>query len=189
MTKNLLSVSQLTSDNNVSVEFFSDSCFVKDKETQQILLHGILHKGIYKLQPLHKLQVFQAAQSSPDLWHYRLAHCSFPVQDKLQKAQLITSKPSSSSFCSDCHKAKAHKLPFQPSTSPATHPLQVVHSDLWGPAPILSKKGHRYYVQFTDEFSRFSWLYTCASKSDVTQIFAQFKQKVENLLDCKIKVF
>jgi gag-polypeptide of LTR copia-type/GAG-pre-integrase domain len=189
MTKNLLSVSQLTSDNNVSVEFFSDSCFVKDKETQRILLHDILHKGIYKLQPLHNLQVFQAAQSSPDLWHYRLAHCSFSVQDKLQKAQLITSKPSSSFFCSDCHKAKAHKLPFQPSTSSATHPLQVVHSDLWGPAPILSKKGHRYYVQFTDEFSRFSWLYTCASKSDVTLIFAQFRQRVENLLDYKIKVF
>jgi hypothetical protein len=65
----------------------------------------------------------------------------------------------------------------------------VVHSDLWGPAPVLSKKGHRYYVQFTDEFSRFSWLYTCAAKSDVTNIFAQFKQKVENLLNCQIKVF
>jgi hypothetical protein len=54
---------------------------------------------------------------------------------------------------------------------------------------VLSKKGHRYYIQFIDEYSRFSWLYTFASKSDVPNIFVQFKQKVENLLDCKIKVF
>jgi gag-polypeptide of LTR copia-type/GAG-pre-integrase domain len=141
MTKNLLSVSQLTSDNNVTVEFVSDSCFVKDKATQQILLHGILHRGLYKLQPVHKQQVFQATHSSPDLWHCRLGHCSFPVQNKLQKASLITSKSSSTvSFCSDCHKAKAHKLPIQPSSSAATKPLEVVHSDLWGSSSCAFQK-------------------------------------------------
>jgi histone deacetylase 1/2 len=36
--KNLISVSQLTSDNNVFMEFYSDCCIVKDLQTKRILL-------------------------------------------------------------------------------------------------------------------------------------------------------
>lgn len=28
---------------------------------------------------------------------------------------------------------------------------------IWGPAPVMSNKGARYYVHFTDAFSQFSW--------------------------------
>jgi hypothetical protein len=91
-------------------------------------------------------------------------------------------------FCIDCNKSKAHKLLFVPSNSVATAPLQVIHTDLGGPAPELSFSGHRYYVHFTDEFTKFSWLYTCTSKSNVVPLFTQFKLKVENLLSCNIKV-
>jgi hypothetical protein len=75
-----------------------------------------------------------------------------------------------------------------PSNSVATAPLQVIHTDLWGLVPEFSFSDHRYYVHFTDEFTRFSWLYTCTSKSDVVPLFTQFKLKVENLLSCNIKV-
>ncbi|KAK9112517.1 hypothetical protein Scep_020036 [Stephania cephalantha] len=37
--KNLLSVSQLTRDNNVLIEFHPHVCFVKDLQTNEILLH------------------------------------------------------------------------------------------------------------------------------------------------------
>jgi Reverse transcriptase (RNA-dependent DNA polymerase) len=92
-------------------------------------------------------------------------------------------------FCSSYSKAKAHKLPFLPSETASTQPLEVVHSDLWGSAPVVSNKGNRYYVIFTDEFTRFTWFYPCACKADVSSIFAQFKSKVENLLSSKIKRF
>ncbi|KAL5565047.1 hypothetical protein UlMin_028211 [Ulmus minor] len=48
ITKNLLSVSQFTKDNNVIFEFNSSSCFVKDQVTKTTLLRGILHKGLYR---------------------------------------------------------------------------------------------------------------------------------------------
>jgi hypothetical protein len=85
-------------------------------------------------------------------------------------------------FCSHCCKAKSHKLPFYPSSSSATVPLQVIHTDLWGPSPVLSNKGNKYYILFTDEFSHFSWIYCCSCKSDVPKLFTQFKTRVENLL-------
>ncbi|KAL4279802.1 hypothetical protein GQ457_03G033150 [Hibiscus cannabinus] len=41
VNKNLLSVSRFTKDNNVSVEFFPNSCVVKDLGTQQVMLRGL----------------------------------------------------------------------------------------------------------------------------------------------------
>jgi GAG-pre-integrase domain len=193
--KNLLNVSQLALDNNVVIEFSSSSYFVKDQGTQQVLLHGILHKGLYKVlppSPEHKFQALQVSQSTSDVWHCRLAHCCSSVQEKLLKTKLITiknsSKSSSLSLCTDCNKAKSHKLLFSTSLNKATKPLKVVHTDLWGPSPVGSAQGYKYYIHFIDEFSRFSWLYPCTCKSDVKEIFSQFKEKVKNLLSCKIKI-
>ncbi|KAL4284177.1 hypothetical protein GQ457_16G007100 [Hibiscus cannabinus] len=48
VNKNLLSVSRFTKDNRVSVEFFPDSCVVKDLGTQQVMLRGQESNGLYK---------------------------------------------------------------------------------------------------------------------------------------------
>ncbi|KAH9726030.1 retrovirus-related pol polyprotein from transposon RE1 [Citrus sinensis] len=49
ITKNLLSISKLTTDNNLSIEFVGDVCYVKDSLTRQVLLKGLAEKGLYKL--------------------------------------------------------------------------------------------------------------------------------------------
>ncbi|KAL4292157.1 hypothetical protein GQ457_14G020780 [Hibiscus cannabinus] len=48
VNKNLLSVSRFTKDNNVSVEFFPNSCVVKDLGTQQVMLRGLESNDLYK---------------------------------------------------------------------------------------------------------------------------------------------
>ena len=50
ITKNLLSISKLTKDNNVVVEFDCDYCTVKDKGSRTVLLQGGLKAGLYQLQ-------------------------------------------------------------------------------------------------------------------------------------------
>lgn len=47
IARNLISISQLTSQNNLSVEFDSDSFCVKDKATKKELLHGKSKDGLY----------------------------------------------------------------------------------------------------------------------------------------------
>lgn len=47
---NLLSISQITKDNGVIVEFHSNHCLIKDKWTSEILLQGSLKDGLYLLQ-------------------------------------------------------------------------------------------------------------------------------------------
>lgn len=51
--KNLISVSQLTLQNNVIVEFDSDCFFVKDKSSRKILLQGKIKEGLYQFSPLN----------------------------------------------------------------------------------------------------------------------------------------
>ncbi|KAI5428529.1 hypothetical protein KIW84_033494 [Lathyrus oleraceus] len=49
ITKNLLSISKLTADNNAIVEFDANYCYVKDKMTGNALLKGKVKDGLYQL--------------------------------------------------------------------------------------------------------------------------------------------
>lgn len=64
-------------------------------------------------------------------------------------------------------------------------PLQLVHSDVWGPSPVISNKNYRYYVNFIDDFSKFTWLFSMSTKSVVSIILHKFIPFVENLLSAR----
>lgn len=51
--------------------------------------------------------------------------------------------------------SKSHSLPFNISSSYATCPLELVHSNLWN-SPLVFVKGHGYHIHFIDEFSKFT---------------------------------
>jgi histone deacetylase 1/2 len=87
--------------------------------------------------------------------------------------------------CDACQQGKSHQLPFSASTRVATALLEIIHSDVLGPAQTFVS-GHQFYVSFDDEYSRFTWLYLLKHKSDVFVVFLQFQQHVERLLDKKI---
>ncbi|KAL5785071.1 hypothetical protein ACOSQ2_007463 [Xanthoceras sorbifolium] len=80
-----------------------------------------------------------------------------------------------------------HQLPFQASTFKAKCPLELIFIDVWGPAPMNSVEGHKYYVIFADCFSKYTWLFPITLKLEVAAIFLHFKKAVEFQLNCKIK--
>ncbi|RVW79706.1 Retrovirus-related Pol polyprotein from transposon RE1 [Vitis vinifera] len=43
--------------------------------------------------------------------------------------------------CIICPLAKSHSLPYSLSSSHVSHPLALIHTDLWGPAPSISITG------------------------------------------------
>ena len=89
--------------------------------------------------------------------------------------------------CTHCLHGKMHNLPFPKSHFVASFPFELVHFDVWGPAPVTSVNGFRYYVIFVDHFTRFTWLYPLKYKSEVFSKFLLFKAFVETQFSTKIK--
>lgn len=67
-------------------------------------------------------------------------------------------------FCESCQFGKAHSLPFSNSNNRAFGSFDLIHSDVWGPTPMLSANGYEYYVLFVDDYSQFTWLYPLKQK-------------------------
>ena len=66
--------------------------------------------------------------------------------------------------------------------------LDLIYTDVWGPSPVASVGGARYYVTFIDDFSRKLWVYFLKHKSEVFQKFKDWKAMVENQKGRKVKV-
>jgi hypothetical protein len=79
-------------------------------------------------------------------------------------------------------------LPFSLSSHVINNPLELIYSDVWGPAQT-SISGHNYYFSFVDAYSRFTWLYLIKHKSDVFDVFIRFQAHVERLLKHEIGMF
>ena len=81
-----------------------------------------------------------------------------------------------------------HQLSFNKFDFVASKPLELVHSDVWGPASVISINDFRYYLVLIDEYSKFTWVYLLKNKSNVFDIFKYFKAYVENQLNISLKV-
>ena len=68
----------------------------------------------------------------------------------------------------------------------SSRPLELVYSDVWGPAPTRSLDGFSYYLIFVDHFSKYVWFYPLKNKSDVSLIFPKFKNIVEKFFNLPI---
>jgi histone deacetylase 1/2 len=187
ITRNLLSVKKLTHDNNVFVEFHPNDVFVKDRDSREIIISGRSRDGLYPIGAPPVNQVFSSVHVSSAKWHCRLGHPATPVvQHVLHRHALPIESSNKDSFvCDACQQGKSHQLPFPLSTHVIKTPLELIYSDVWGPAQT-SVSGHNYYVSFIDAYSRFTWLYLLKRKSGVFDVFTQFQTHVEHLLGHKI---
>jgi len=91
------------------------------------------------------------------------------------------------SFCEACQFEKLHLLPFKSFSSHAKEPLGLIHSNVWGPAPVLSPSNFKYYVLFIDDYNRFILIFHLKQKSETIHVSTQFKSLVENQFNKKIK--
>jgi hypothetical protein len=121
------------------------------------------------------------------MWHARLGHpASSIVRFVVSKNSLpCVSDSSLDLVCDACQQAKSHQLPYPKSSSVSTSLLELIFSDVWGPA-CDSIGMNKYYVSFIDDFIKFAWIYLLKHKSEVFQKFQEFQNLVERLFDKKI---
>ena len=81
---------------------------------------------------------------------------------------------------------KAHKLPFKQTSITSSSPLEYIFTDVWQ-CLVLSSDNYKYYVVFVDHYTRYSWMYSLKTKSQVKETFILFRALVENRFNSKIK--
>jgi hypothetical protein len=191
ITKNLLLVHQFTKDTNTFFEFHPDYFFLKDRRSGKVLLRGPNNHGLYQFPPTSNKPCSSALigeRVSLPQWHLRLGQPAFKlVRQVISSFNLPVSSTKHFELCPACLGSKSKQLSFSLSQSQATCPLELIYTDVWGPSPVCSTNGSKYYVSFLDAFSRYMWLYPLSCKADVTTVFIKFQSYVERFFESKIK--
>lgn len=139
-----------------------------------------------KINALYSIR-FQSADDR--IWHARLGHPNMRLIHYMQNtgAIKVSHRQPLPFICEPCTMAKASEFPFSSVNKRSDNPFELVHMDLWGPSPILSKSGFRYYACIVDDYTRFTWLILLKSKSDFYQQFLLFEKFVERQFNTVIK--
>ena len=163
---------------------------MKDEESGRPLLRGTVKDGLYLINQALQPEVNIGERTSLNNWHHRLGHPNMRILQSIVSIYGLPIFPNNKILtCDACLSSKSHRLPYSKSFHQTTKPLEIIHSDLWGPSPVVSYTGNKYYVIFVDDFTKYTWLYPLKLKSDVFQIFVDFQRRVERQLSQKIISF
>ncbi|KAM2657198.1 hypothetical protein EV1_012593 [Malus domestica] len=192
LKQDLLSANKFILDNQCSVHLYPFHFLVKDLSSEKVLFKGSVRDGFYPFSTTNSSVGAQHAfaaisKASQDIWHQRLGHPSSRIMNKIASTSCISFTGSSlQSMCSSCAMGKCSKLPFSSVSCSSSKPLELLHTDIWGPSPVSSVHGFRYYIIFVDDFSKYCWFFPLKYKSEAFTVFTQFKSMVGNLLCTKI---
>ncbi|GJT70449.1 retrotransposon protein, putative, ty1-copia subclass [Tanacetum coccineum] len=122
------------------------------------------------------------------LWHYRLGHISKKRIEKLQHDGLLNSTDLRAfEKCVPCMSGNMARKPYTHQVERAKDLLGLIHTDVCGPFKITSRQGASYFVTFTEDFSRYGYVYLLKHKHEVFETFKVFQKEVENQLGKTIK--
>ncbi|KAL0387629.1 UNVERIFIED_CONTAM: Retrovirus-related Pol polyprotein from transposon TNT 1-94, partial [Sesamum radiatum] len=89
--------------------------------------------------------------------------------------------------CESCSKGKMTKKPFVGQSKLADGLLDLIHTDVCGPLNTQARGGLSYFLTFTDDHSRYGYVYLMRYKSEAFVKFKEFRLEVENQTGRKIK--
>jgi hypothetical protein len=113
--------------------------------------------------------------------------CGSRLSSLIKSGCLGPTHVESSFHCKGCHLGKQIQLPYFTSGSHSTIPFDLIHSDVWGLAPFVSKRGHKYYAILIDVHSRYTWIYLMKCRSELTSIYKSFPRMVHTQFSTPIK--
>ncbi|CAI7901135.1 unnamed protein product [Closterium sp. NIES-54] len=112
------------------------------------------------------------------LWHHRLGHPSLPRLRGMASRVLVSGLPQSlpplpsgpGPSCVPCVEGRLRAAPHSSQFPPTEAPLQTLHMDVWGPAPVRGQGHERYFLLVVDDYSRYTSVFPLRSKGAVTEV-------------------
>jgi hypothetical protein len=124
------------------------------------------------------------------VWHRRFGHLG---TQSLKNIQFVTEgMPEAfkalTAPCEHCLLNKSTRVINRKAPEHVKEVLIRVHSDMWGKYRVPSLKGEVYFITFTDDYSRKSWVYLIHTKDQLRAVFQEFKVRVEAETGKKVKI-
>ena len=108
-----------------------------------------------------------------NMLHQRFCHSNKHVLKSILSSLAPHYPISVPEFCDACQYGKMHQFPFYFTGIKTKAPLELVHTDLWGPASIPSLYGYRYYISFVDDYNTYCWIDTSCSSQNAFIFFME----------------
>ncbi|KAL2324779.1 hypothetical protein Fmac_023837 [Flemingia macrophylla] len=194
LKNNLLSLGQLQ-EKGLSILFQQGKCKIYHPNKGLIMQSNMSSNRMFILHaislPVAPTCFNTITEDVAQLWHCRFGHLSFKGLQILQQKGMVEGLPLFKppfKLCKDCLLGKQHRDSFPVRSSwRASHILQLVHVDICGPIKPASNSKKRYLLTFIDDFSRKTWVYFLAEKSEAFTVFKSFKLHVEKATDMSLK--
>ncbi|CAI7732472.1 unnamed protein product [Closterium sp. NIES-54] len=109
------------------------------------------------------------------LWHHRLDHPSLPRLRSMHSRLLVSGIPRSLPSLLrlpappylPCVEGRQRAAPHSSEFPLTTAPLQTLHMDVWGPAPVGGMDQERYFLLVVDDYTRYTNVIPLRRKADV----------------------
>jgi hypothetical protein len=90
--------------------------------------------------------------------------------------------------CVDCIHEKYVKHIKNSGATRSLGVLEIIHTNICGPLIVRPVDGFNSFITFTDDFSRYRYIYLIRERSEAVDKFKIFKVEVKNQYNAKIKV-
>jgi hypothetical protein len=118
-----------------------------------------------------------------------LGHISRGRIERLIKDDILTPLDfSDSDYCIDCIKGKYAKQVKKSEVKRNAGVLEIIHTDICGSFTVKSVDGFDSFITFTNDFSRYGYVYPIKERSEALDKFKVFKAEVENQHNINIKI-
>ncbi|CAI7772568.1 unnamed protein product [Closterium sp. NIES-53] len=175
-----------------------------------VVMEAKLEKGLYlvpvcvpHVEKAHGVEAKCAAcstrwrdveQVTADFLHLRMGHAGRQqLVECVKKGELkgveIKEGGGQPSKCPDCTTGKLPRTSFPTSTTRASAPLELVHTDVCGPMQTPEReKGSKYFITFLDDFSRLNWVTLVKTNDEVAKVFKRWIRYAEREAGAKVKI-
>ncbi|XP_049358800.1 uncharacterized protein LOC125823464 [Solanum verrucosum] len=154
---NLLSVGKLMNC-GYSILFDDNSCSIQNKNSgHKIVDIQMTQNRMFPLEvsDVKSFALITKGNTEGNLWHLRYGHLNVKGLQLLDRRNEVLDLPR---IYAGCMYGKQNRNSFLVGKSwRASVCLELVHADLCGPMSVESLGGSRYFLLFTDDYSRMSW--------------------------------
>jgi GAG-pre-integrase domain len=115
------------------------------------------------------------------MWHYRLGHINEKHIKKLYEVGLLGNfNIEILNMCESCLCGKMTKASFSKKGERTSDLLALIYTYVCEPMSTYIRNGDRYFITFTNDYSRYGYVYLMRHKSESFEKFKEFKIEVEN---------